>query len=231
MLKFIHLLFFVTLVFCISGCSTLFGKHNFVTQRETEYMRSTATPPLQLPPSVSTTSVGDDYIIPGTTASAPTQPVSLLPPGSLTEQIARGKVSSAVLKQKFEPTINTNSTTNTATSNTSTPVLPLDQNKDQLWNKIGTSLNKAGYLLVNQNQKAGIYYLLDTPSTGGKVKMNTPIYQLHIQNINGVAQAYLTDDEGKPLTSDVAQLILDDLRDALAGKTPSPVKRFLKQLF
>jgi uncharacterized lipoprotein len=215
-----------------SGCSTLFGKHNFVTQRETEYLRSQATPPLQVPTELDRSNVGDDYVVPAAMSAPPTQAPGLLPPGSLAEKIKNGAVSPAVLKEKIPSPAVANTVSNTdAVSDAAGPVLTLDQSTAALWNRIGDSLKLAGYVIANQNQKTGIYYVLDTPSTFGKIKMDTPIYRLHVQDVNGIAQAYVTDDQGKPLAANIAQRILDDLKNALAGNKPSTVKRFFGNLF
>jgi uncharacterized lipoprotein len=223
-----HLLL-IGLAICLSGCGALFGKHNFVKQHETEYLRSTATPALQLPPNANPSSIGDDYFIPPVAGATPTQPIALLPPGSLAEKITRGEVSATVLKTKKITSVTRPANT---LNDTQRPTLTLEQNTAQLWHKIGSSLQRVDYAIANQNSSTGIYYLLDTPSTNGKIKKDTPIYQLHISDTkDNVAQAYVTDNNNNPMAADVAQRILNDLRDALAGKTPSRAARWLKGLF
>ncbi len=94
--------FILMLVISLSlvGCSTLFGKNNFAHKRETEYLRATQTPPLQLPPGVNPSAVGNDYVVPPVSGNPPTEPVSITAPGSLADKIARGEVPKSVLKQK-----------------------------------------------------------------------------------------------------------------------------------
>lgn len=214
----------------LSGCS-LFGKHNFVTQRETEYMRSQTTPPLQVPAGLDRTNVGDDDVVPPALTQSPVQAPGLLPPGSLAEQVATGAVPKTVLKEKIESPAAANTTGSAAVSDNNGPTLTLGESTAVIWKKVGDSLQHAGYVVANQNQKTSVYYILDTPSTFGKVKTDTPIYQLHLQDVNGVAQVFVTDNDGKPIDANTAQRILDDLKDALAGKTPSAVKRFLRNVF
>jgi uncharacterized lipoprotein len=220
----------------LGGCSTLFGKHNFVTQRETEYLHSQATPPLQVTAGLNKTNIGDDYVIPAAMTSPPTQAPGLLPPGSLAEKIATGAVPATVLKEKIpSPTATTSNSadnnTRATNNNTAGPILTLDQNITTAWSKVGDSLKQAGYIIANQNKTTGIYYIIDAPSTFDKVKMDTPIYQLHMQNTNNVVQIYITDSEGRSIATKIAQRILDDLKNTLAGKKPSTIKRFLQNVF
>lgn len=215
----------------LAACATLFGKNNFIAKNETQYLRSNTTPPLQLPPGASAANIGNDYPIPP--AMGPTQTVSLLPPGSLAEKIATGQVPASVLKEKPAPAAPT-AVTETAQNNSALPaamVLVPGQSTAQIWNNIGSALKRAGYMVVNQNQKTSIYYLLDTPSTGGKVKMSTPIYQLHLHDVDGSAQATVTDNDGKLLAPVISQRILLDLQNALTGKTSSPVTQWLREVF
>jgi uncharacterized lipoprotein len=238
LLRTIRYTFIIALITNLSGCSYLFGKHSFVTQRETEYLRSNATPPLQLPPGASAANMGNDYVIPPTTSQASTQP-NLLPPDSLTAKVASGEISPAALKKIQQTLAQSIAQNRTAPTNKNVqpnnPVLLLAQPTAQLWKKIGDSLNRASYTVVNQNQTMGLYYFLDTIPAYGKVTTNTPIYQLHVRSLDGGTETYVTDTNGKVIDLDTAKRILADLQDALNGKVKSPLERqmmrFLNDLF
>lgn len=213
----------------LTACSTFFGPHNFVQQRETEYLRSSEVPPLQLPPGLSAANVGEDYGIPSIAAPVPTQPVSITPPDSLADKIDRGIVPAAVLKEKPAPVSHSVSpapvTQAQLPSNisgpTNDPILALNQSTAQLWDKIGTALKAAGYIVANKDQNAGIYYLLDTPTTNGGVQLQTPIYQLHLHDMISGTQAYVTDNQGKLLDPAIAKRILTELNHALLAANVS----------
>ena len=85
-----------------AGCSYLHKKKDTILPNQGKvYLKTKETPALQVPAGIPADSVGDTYIIPQVAAPTPTTQPSLLPPGSLAEQIAQGKVSPNVLKQKI----------------------------------------------------------------------------------------------------------------------------------
>jgi uncharacterized lipoprotein len=92
----------ITFSLLLTGCSYLSKKKDALLPNQGKlYLKSKETPALQVPAGIPADSVGDAYIIPPVAGPAPTTPPSLLPPGSLAEQIAQGKVSPNVLKQKI----------------------------------------------------------------------------------------------------------------------------------
>ena len=227
----------------LAGCSSLFGKHNFIREHEMAYTKSTSTAPLQLPENYSRANIGDDYPVPSASNVEPATSFSLLPPDSLADQIKQGKVSADVLKKPLPslekqtqmPT-NDSATSTTAVNNgggmISGSSLLLPQNTTQAWDNIGKALANTDYSIVNQNQKRMVYYILDTVNTDNKITRETPIYQIHLRDLGNGMQVYLTDNDNKPANNAVAQRILNDLNNALSGSSTktSGITQWFKDL-
>jgi uncharacterized lipoprotein len=85
----------------LTGCSYFSkGKNAIMPNKDKLYMQNAETPPLRMPAGIPANSVGDTYAIPAVSGGLSKKQPSLLPPGSLADQIAQGKVSADVLKQK-----------------------------------------------------------------------------------------------------------------------------------
>lgn len=95
----LRLLTLLSLVIVLPGCSWVESKIPLTAAQKNMYLRAHAAPPLRLPENYPSDSVGDDYPIPPVAQTGyPTPPKSILPPGSLADQIAKGQVSANVLK-------------------------------------------------------------------------------------------------------------------------------------
>lgn len=227
----------------LTGCSSLFGKHNFIHEHEIAYTKSTSTAPLVVPENYSRANIGNDYPVPTVNNTISAKPISLLPPDSLADQIKQGKVSADILKKPLPPLVKQ---TQTTANNASTPTLAvnngggmisgssllLPQNPAQAWDNIGKALANTDYSIVNQNQKRLVYYILDTVSTDNKIARETPIYQIHLRDLGNGMQVYLTDNDNKPTNTVIAQRILNDLNSALSGNSTktSGITQWLKEL-
>jgi uncharacterized lipoprotein len=53
-------------------------------------------------------------------------------------------------------------------------------NYSQAWVKVGHILQASNYKIVEKDNAVGTYYVIDTKATGGKVKKDMPIYQVHL---------------------------------------------------
>lgn len=230
-------------ILSLTGCSSLFGKHNFVREHELAYTKSTNTAYLKVPENYSRANIGDDYPMPSLTNTASAKPVSLLPPDSLAEQIKQGKVSADILKKPLPPLEKQPQTVATPATMPVTSVsadggmisgnsLLLPQNSAQAWNNIGKALADTDYSIVNQNQKRLVYYILDTVSTNNKITRETPIYQIQLRDLGNGMQVYLTDNDNKPANTVIAQRILNDLNNALSGNSnkASAITQWFKDL-
>jgi uncharacterized lipoprotein len=76
----------LSIMVLLAGCSYITGKNSYFYKRDTAYLQARETPSLQLPCGVSGANIGDDYVIPPVSGPIPTQPISIIPPGSLAAQ-------------------------------------------------------------------------------------------------------------------------------------------------
>lgn len=208
----------ILVIASLTGC-----KGNFIKEHQTEYLRSRSSPPLQVPPGMNRADINTDYVVPPLVNQQGQQPVSLAPPASSAEKVTSGEVPVKALEEKPQQKTKVNTADN--------PTLSLTQTTAQTWSAIGDGLKDASYGIVNENKKSGVYYLVDIPATGGRLKRDTPIYQLHLRDTDSGAVASITDNEGKLIDPTIAQRILTDLNKALAGKAPSSFSRWVKNLF
>jgi uncharacterized lipoprotein len=89
------------LVLSLTGCSYMNkSKNAIIPDKGKLYLKSREAAPLQVPAGISPESVGDAFPVPPVPAPAPQVSPGLLPPDSLAEKIAQGKVSADVLKPK-----------------------------------------------------------------------------------------------------------------------------------
>jgi uncharacterized lipoprotein len=87
-----------------TGCSYINKTKNAVLPDKSKvYLKAQELPPLKAPAGIPANSLGDTYPIPAGPLSQVGNTPSLLPPDSLAERIATGKVSPDVLKQKSKP--------------------------------------------------------------------------------------------------------------------------------
>lgn len=233
----------------LTGCA-IFGKNNFATKRRTEYLRSQAAAPLQVPAGLNAQGVGDDYVVPASAMPAPVKPIGILPPDSMADKLARGVITKDTVKKandfadaKSAPTVTATTTATSAAqpaASTSNNILPLNQTVAQVWKPVGEALKRAGYKIAVADEKLATYYILDMHATDEMVTKATPIYQVKLQSgADGNAYAYVVADNGNAVTAETSQRILTDLSNGLAGKGAStsfkqmlaPVTRWFKEAF
>jgi len=240
----------------LCGCSSL----NIFKKQDTEYLSSTITPPLRVPVGLNQAGVGNDYLIPAPVNTGTMQP-NLIPPGSMAEKYANCQITKDDMKRitKFVkapnpianaapvPTSAAPVTAETTKANVpagitlagGVPVLPLNQSSAQAWNTVGKGLKRAGYKIAYQDEKANSYYILDIFATDGKVTKATPIYLIKLEDSSaGNGYAYVLDQMAGPVKPEVAETVLEKLKDGIAGKGPSffstmfsPVKRWFTEAF
>lgn len=228
--NFYKTILFGSLLVSLTGCSTI-DKHNFVKQRETEYLRSSTAAPLEIPEGLSDTKVGEDYVIPAS-EPVPTAPVGLLPPSSLAADISTGKVSPSVLKHPYQvqkavittaPAVGSDN----VIGNAGNVALQLDQPAAASWNSVGVALNRMAYRVVVKDQPLSTFYILDVPATNYRVTHDTAIYQVHLRDNDAGCYVYVTDTKGNAVNPVIAQRILNDTKAGLAGKSASSPSREL----
>lgn len=224
MKNFYRCVFVTTLAVYSVGCSSINPKYNLIQQRQTEYLRTHAAPPLQTPAGVSRANLHDDYPIPNANTPAPAKSLSLLPPNSIAEQIKQGKLSPDALRQR-EPEENTNATDNTnqSASYVKNDTLMINQPIADAWDQVENAINKAGYKMAYKNQKTLTFYIIDIYATNGTITRESPIYQIHLRNTPLGVEISVTDNSGKRVNIDTANRVLDNLYSGIPhAKTPSP---------
>lgn len=70
-----------SLVLALSACSHIYGENGVITSRDTTYLKARTTPPLRIPPGLSSSTIHEDYPIPERNYPVNAQNVSLVPPG------------------------------------------------------------------------------------------------------------------------------------------------------
>lgn len=95
-------------------------------------------------------------------------------------------------------------------------VLPMGY--QQAWNQTAKALSQVGYPVMEQDNASGTYYILDKIGTGGVIKRDTPIYQLHLQKTGSdKTVATLSNAQNQPADDGVAQRILGALKSKLGA--------------
>ncbi len=93
------------------------------------------------------------------------------------------------------------------------PQLTVTKPAEQVWNNVGSALQKAGYKVLLQDKRVNIFYILDLTATKGKILKTTPMYQVHLNAVNASTTAItVTDNNGGPIDNKNAQRILDSIQ-------------------
>jgi uncharacterized lipoprotein len=121
--------------------------------------------------------VQDFYEVPESNApEGPTPPMT--PPGSHLDQ-ARPQTNQMSQQDRIR---NAESAKIQGHTNpTANGPRPVGINFSQAWVKVGHILQAASYKIVEKDNSLGTYYVIDTSKTGGKVKKDMPIYQVHLK--------------------------------------------------
>jgi uncharacterized lipoprotein len=84
----------------------------------------------------------------------------------------------------------------------------------QVWTQTKKALPQAGYPIMEQDNTLGTYYILDKVSTGGVIKRDTPIYQLHLKKTNDNKTVItLSNAQNQAASTSVAERVLNTLKD------------------
>jgi|GEM_PF-2417702 len=74
------------------GCAHIYGEHGLIKKRSNEnYKYSHSEPALQLPRDLTTKNMSNDYPIPQVASKQTSNPVSIVPPGHDSENLASSK--------------------------------------------------------------------------------------------------------------------------------------------
>ncbi len=149
-----------------------------------------------VPADLSASNIKNNYAIPE--AEATEQPSSLAPPGSNLQKI----------QAQNQP-----ATAQAATFSGSS--LQLNMPFATAWNKVGRALPAAGYQVMEKYSYSGTYYILDKAGTGGVVKRDTQIYQVHLQKNGDATAVSLLNDKNQSADSAISGRILGALKNKL----------------
>lgn len=86
----------------------------------------------------------------------------------------------------------------------------------QAWEQTKKALPQAGYPIMEQDTGSGTYYVLDKISSGGVIKRDTPIYQLHLKKTPDNKTVIMVNNaQNQAANPDVAARILNSLKTKL----------------
>jgi uncharacterized lipoprotein len=70
----------LSIVACLTSCSKFYGSQNIIQNRETDYLKAKSTPPLRIPPGLSSSTITAHYPVSDTEYTGSNIPVNLTPP-------------------------------------------------------------------------------------------------------------------------------------------------------
>jgi uncharacterized lipoprotein len=161
----------------LTACTSL-SNHHFFHSSEAGYKKADAiVAPTQVPTDLSAVKITNKHSVPAINNNQSQTSVSLIPPGSNLQQYEKKKVVQAVKNEPTAPAAQVQSPAAVITANG----LVVQQSYPQVWDKTGKLLSHAGYPIMDKDNGLGNYYIVDKISTGGVLKQNTPIYQIHLE--------------------------------------------------
>ncbi|GEM_PF-4048501 len=217
-------LLFSLLCLNVMGCTT--AKQNFqaLKDRPNAYLKSQCATPLRVPPGVEHAPLMEDQQIPPGETAVVTAP--LLPPESLAQKVAEGKVSPKALKHLSRSNLQ---------ERDHQWMLTITDEKERVWKRLEKAFKNRHIDVLQKNEKTGIYYIVDTYPTKGKVTTASPIYQVHLRSTaEQDTELYLTDNAGGVPNKYVAQRLLMEIQRGLNGNkvrnlaVPKILQPFLK---
>ncbi len=64
----------------LTSCSYIYGDRGIIPDRDTDYLKAKSTPPLQIPPGLSSDTIQAYYPIPERESTQPVRKPNLIPP-------------------------------------------------------------------------------------------------------------------------------------------------------
>lgn len=166
----------------LSACDTFTGlnRHGFLKDETKSYQNENIEErTVVIPQNLSAKNVQDYYEVPQPGAECGNEPPTLIPPGS---SISQSKGTQPLMLSQQDRIRNAeNAKIQGHTSPTANGPKPVGANFSQAWVKVGHILQASNYKVVDKDNALGTYYVIDTSTTGGKVKKDMPIYQVHLK--------------------------------------------------
>lgn len=158
----------------LSACSSIGERYGFLKDETQSYQRTSSIErPVVIPQNLSSNQVQDYYEVPQVASDANSMQPPITPPGA----------NIAPPKQSMEDRIRNaeNAKIQGHTSSAASGPAPVALNFSQAWTKVGSILKASGYKVMEKDNVLGTYYVIDTNGTGGKMKKDMPIYQIHLK--------------------------------------------------
>lgn len=207
-------------VFALSACSSVKQNYNQFKNKPSAYMTSQSVAPLRIPPGIEHEPLlEDDCVPPG---ELPKGSVALLPPESLAQKIAEGKISKKELKHVSS--LNLEQRDNQW-------FMILTDDKDHAWSRLKKALKNRKIRILQENKADDVIYIVDTFPTKGKITLASPIYQIHMrETAEQNTEVYLLDNAGHIPNPHAAHRILVEINRGLSGDKLHDLPKMLQKL-
>jgi uncharacterized lipoprotein len=173
--------------------------------------KSQSIPATQIPKTVASNNVPMQtfYPIPPVSMAPMAQTPSTVPPGLPVQAETAAPVATVQAQQQPE------TQQASAVLASSSTALVLNMGYNQAWSAVGKALHSTGYKVMQQDNGLGAYFVLDEADSGGKLQTTTPIYQVHLKNLNSTTSVTVLDDKNQPANPAVSARILGALKRGL----------------
>lgn len=88
-------------------------------------------------------------------------------------------------------------------------------NANQVWGEIGRALSFTDYKILDKDNMAKTYYILDVTKTNNAITDNTPIYILDVQQKGSNTEVEITDQYNGSVSAKISNRILSSIRKGL----------------
>lgn len=195
----------------LAGCAAMEQESN---EQNNAYLRAKSVPPpTKMPQGLKTTNAQNYYPVPPAQQGTATQRPSTMPPGN--GSTAAPQQQSPAVAQAQQSAAQKVASAAPAVAASSTSSLVLNMNSSAAWGKVGNALQASGYKVMQQDRSMGSYYVLDLAGTGGVLKTNTPIYQVHIKPSGNNSTVTLLNDKNQSASPVVSSRILGAVKKRL----------------
>lgn len=159
----------------MTACTTV-RNHGFLKDETQSYKNEQPIPnTVVIPQNLSSKNMQDYYEVPQPSAQAANISPTLIPPGSNIPQ------RPVVISQQDRIRNAESAKIQGHTAAQSVAPAAVSASFAQAWVKVGHVLQASNYKIVERDKALGTYYVIDTRSSGGKVKKDMPIYQVHLK--------------------------------------------------
>jgi len=223
----------VLLALLLTACCVVDKPKEVVHDRKNEYQAEQSAPRMKIPAHLSAEKISDFYEIPDTVDKLPSPDTEIAPPGAKQWQLEKTKRKTQsrkalIPRPKSDPKPVTEQAT-IATKQFKTipslqgfthdmPTMAINSDFNNVWQSMEKALKVAKYPVVGKVKDLKTYFIVDAPGDGGRVRKETPIYQLHLIPQDDNTIVYVTDNDGQQLTNKVSETVLNDVNLGLQGK-------------